>query len=456
ESRQLVSSNYVNGRLVGYISNPSIDARLETGSERRTTTAWQAQDQIFQAYRPIFVRHSTGGTDDSPTFVTTVFDWGDPYAKGRTPSVTACYSGTYTNPDVAAVWQNDPSDPDGSYPYVVAVNKVNGSWSNQTTLTTNGRFCTSAQGGASQSTGGAMAAWSSASGTPYTITANQGTNGTLSKVSPPRMGRAVDLDLATLGVEGLAGTVSLYVEESGTVKFQPLSALAAPAREFLSAEVQSSQATSVPYRLSLLNLRLPTSGTAAPGDLIAFTAEKAASDGSYRPTNTITLQALLALWAKRTRVDSTNKIAETVGSFTGLSTGAFRIVASLAERGSGDEPRLYEFVLPSDSSALQKQLAQEQPTPGSFGLEAAYPNPFNPATSIRFGLPSDAHVKLAVYDLLGREVARLAEGFHQAGYHTVTWNAQNAASGLYFARLTVTNELGKVVYSRTSKLLLTR
>ncbi|MGA9115381.1 MAG: S8 family serine peptidase, partial [Bacteroidota bacterium] len=78
--------------------------------------------------------------------------------------------------------------------------------------------------------------------------------------------------------------------------------------------------------------------------------------------------------------------------------------------------------------------------PEGFVLEQNYPNPFNPATTIRFGLPVESTVLVAVYDLLGRESARLASGVHQAGFHEVVWNGrisrgEEAASGLYFCRL---------------------
>jgi flagellar hook assembly protein FlgD len=64
-----------------------------------------------------------------------------------------------------------------------------------------------------------------------------------------------------------------------------------------------------------------------------------------------------------------------------------------------------------------------------------------------------------IYDVLGREVATLADGYQQAGRYTVTWNStQNSgipvSSGVYFARLRVMNELGGVKYTKTSKLLL--
>jgi Secretion system C-terminal sorting domain len=68
-----------------------------------------------------------------------------------------------------------------------------------------------------------------------------------------------------------------------------------------------------------------------------------------------------------------------------------------------------------------------------------YPNPFNPTTQIRFTLLKPNHVTLVVYDMLGREIARLADEQMSAGYHAVTWNASGKASGVYIYRLTAGN-----------------
>jgi hypothetical protein len=87
-------------------------------------------------------------------------------------------------------------------------------------------------------------------------------------------------------------------------------------------------------------------------------------------------------------------------------------------------------------------------------LEQNYPNPFNPSTTIRFGLPTAGNVSLIVYDVLGREVTTLVRGTLDAGYHTATWNASSVASGVYFARLTVTNEYGRIAFNKVTKLLL--
>lgn len=68
-------------------------------------------------------------------------------------------------------------------------------------------------------------------------------------------------------------------------------------------------------------------------------------------------------------------------------------------------------------------------------LSQNYPNPFNPSTSISFSLPSANQVTLIIYDMVGKEVARLADGFYPAGTHNMSWNAANMASGVYLYRL---------------------
>jgi len=70
-----------------------------------------------------------------------------------------------------------------------------------------------------------------------------------------------------------------------------------------------------------------------------------------------------------------------------------------------------------------------------FILQPNYPNPFNPSTRIRFGLPSSHFVTLKVYDVLGREVAVLLEGFKSGGVHEVTFEAASLRSGLYLLRM---------------------
>jgi len=75
-------------------------------------------------------------------------------------------------------------------------------------------------------------------------------------------------------------------------------------------------------------------------------------------------------------------------------------------------------------------------TPDQFELKQNYPNPFNPSTQIAFNLKKQGNVTLAVFDVLGREVATLVNRTMDAGNHKVTFLADELPSGVYFYKLT--------------------
>ncbi len=80
-------------------------------------------------------------------------------------------------------------------------------------------------------------------------------------------------------------------------------------------------------------------------------------------------------------------------------------------------------------------VALTEPLPQIYALKSAYPNPFNPQTTIRYDLPQAGSVKLQVYDLLGKKVADLVGGLVPAGSHQVVWQTRDLPSGLYVLRM---------------------
>ena len=80
--------------------------------------------------------------------------------------------------------------------------------------------------------------------------------------------------------------------------------------------------------------------------------------------------------------------------------------------------------------------------PTEYVLQSAYPNPFNPSTTIRFSLPEGTDVQLRVFAMLGREVARLVDGPVDAGNHIARFEAGGLPSGTYFYQL-VTSEFSE-------------
>ena len=86
--------------------------------------------------------------------------------------------------------------------------------------------------------------------------------------------------------------------------------------------------------------------------------------------------------------------------------------------------------------------------PATFALGQAYPNPFNPVTTIDFELADNADVSMVIYNVQGREVATLISGNLDAGYHSVVWNADTFSSGMYFLHM---NAAG---FTATQKLMI--
>ncbi len=86
-------------------------------------------------------------------------------------------------------------------------------------------------------------------------------------------------------------------------------------------------------------------------------------------------------------------------------------------------------------------IEDEDELPTEFALEQNYPNPFNPTTTIQYAIPRAGNVRVAVYDLLGRQVATLVDGPTTAGRHEVSVDASGWASGLYVYTLRAGGEI---------------
>ncbi len=103
-------------------------------------------------------------------------------------------------------------------------------------------------------------------------------------------------------------------------------------------------------------------------------------------------------------------------------------------------------------------VEEKSHTVGNFALSENYPNPFNPQTRISFSVPKESYITLKVYDLLGKEVATLAQEKKQAGEYSITWNAEGIPSGVYYYRLVAIDPSlhSGQVFIETKKMVLMR
>lgn len=120
-----------------------------------------------------------------------------------------------------------------------------------------------------------------------------------------------------------------------------------------------------------------------------------------------------------------------IGAFDWSAVDHFEIVS---EQASLAGKEVYFDDLRID--ALVPESVAEAAVPAEFALHQNYPNPFNPITTIAYAVPNDGPVTLKVYDMLGREVAVLVNGFVRAGRYTESFDTSHVSSGVYIYRLT--------------------
>jgi hypothetical protein len=121
-------------------------------------------------------------------------------------------------------------------------------------------------------------------------------------------------------------------------------------------------------------------------------------------------------------------------------------------RSSGKEQTYNLFAQRMNDGTTSDVKEGSASVPSEFRLEQNYPNPFNPDTRIYYSIASPGHVRLAIYDILGRQVNVLQNQIMLGGSHYVTWNGRNlsgdlVASGIYFCSLQVAghSEVRKMV-----------
>lgn len=138
-------------------------------------------------------------------------------------------------------------------------------------------------------------------------------------------------------------------------------------------------------------------------------------------------------------------------------TSEYRTIGFVEGNGTISEPRSYTFTdLNAENGINYYRLKQvdfngtyeyspevelDVTGPLTFDLAQNYPNPFNPSTSIKYSIPESGNIRLSVFNIVGEEVAVLANGFSQAGSFEVTFDASKLSSGVYLYKLQSANSV---------------
>jgi hypothetical protein len=171
-----------------------------------------------------------------------------------------------------------------------------------------------------------------------------------------------------------------------------------------------------------------------PVELVSFTA-------SYKNS------AVMLSWKTETEVNNYGFNVE-----RRINEGEWDSIVFIEGHGNSNSPKEYSYTdkdlfaggskfhyrlkqVDNDGSFEYSDLIEIEVIPDQYELSQNYPNPFNPSTTIRFSLPQATQIKINLFNMLGEQVASIAEGMYESGYHKITFNANNLPSGTYIYRL---------------------
>jgi photosystem II stability/assembly factor-like uncharacterized protein len=199
----------------------------------------------------------------------------------------------------------------------------------------------------------------------------------------------------------------------------------------------ASSDTSATYTVGSLAFIMRNSQVIVPVELASFTASVSGND--------VTLN-----WITATELNNLGFYVERQESEQWIEVGF------VEGYGTTTEPKDYVFVdknVPAgtyyyrikqvDFDGTAKYYEHEQEievaAPVSYDLSQNYPNPFNPVTKIKYSVPADGFVNIAVYNVLGEKVVEIVNSMQKAGRYEVTFDASNIASGMYLYRMEAGN-----------------
>ncbi len=224
------------------------------------------------------------------------------------------------------------------------------------------------------------------------------------------------------------GTSIYYSEDNGSTW---VTQYTAPAGNYLHMSQSRNGSTIMAVRN---NGGISTYNFVIPVELTSFSA-------SVNSSNQVELN-----W--KTATETNNRIFEVERK---ISAGNFTRIGSVKGSGTTTLPHSYSFtdnqvdngtytyrlnqIDFNGNSEFSKEVEVSINGMTTFNLAQNYPNPFNPSTDITYNIPESGNITLSVYNILGQQVALLANGFITAGSHTVKFNAKTLPSGAYFYKL---------------------
>ncbi len=198
------------------------------------------------------------------------------------------------------------------------------------------------------------------------------------------------------------------------------------------------------YDIALVRYNNPSLSLSLPVELTSFSASST-SDNIQLNWKTATESNNVG-WEVEEKQNPLNPPLK-----NGEKDGGWRKIGFVSGKGTTTEAQTYSFTLPITHNSSQsffrlKQIDADGKfvysnelsvnlVPETYSLSQNYPNPFNPKTIISYALPKSGKVVLKIYDVLGKEISVLENGFKESGRYSVNFDGSSLSSGMYFYKL---------------------
>jgi len=157
-------------------------------------------------------------------------------------------------------------------------------------------------------------------------------------------------------------------------------------------------------------------------------------------------------WKTETEVNNYGFDVERKSNVKGQTSDDWEKIGFVNGNGNSNAPKDYSYIdnnlvggskflyrlkqVDNDGKFTYSDAVEVEVLPTQYELSQNYPNPFNPGTTIKFSLPRATQLKIIIYNMLGEQVATIADGMYESGYHKVNFNAVGLSSGTYIYRIT--------------------
>lgn len=417
---------------------PSIAVRK---IDRKPVIVWQSFDASQEEIDKLIVYRKKSSTSNSNWGTISEFSVTD--RESLMPSVATYLNENYN--DATIVWHTDNKK-------LMKVNKRNGSWQNITQIASDSRYANISYryNGTNNTSYDNILTWTKYHTSPYFVKTEEAGNSVLGKSSSSsnsEISRSEEfkLDLfvdAKASVTDNLGTFLFdlnYPESAYPVTFETVNDTLISRSFFRSGNFNADDYIKLPYQIFVNNINqksLEKYLKSFPSYLLKIVLRESNSGSVIETLATITIDDLYDAILKGDKL-----ISEVVYITTSKYPGSkvyLDVLANITRSKEYKPIRIVSFgdnVKDISEEAAQKSSSKPSGLVRSYNLSANYPNPFNPQTTITYDIPKDGHVKLVVYNVEGRAVATLVNGFKPKGRYLVVFDGTHLSSGIYFYRL---------------------